>query len=379
MKKLLVLLITAAGVCVSCEEERSRDCDIIAFAVDGTAWTIDGTTIAHTYPSGTAATPLTPVITVSEGATVSPASGTAQPLFSAAGVDYVVTAADGITTKTYTAKASIAGNPGDGRQVSRLTQVGNPNALDEFDRHDRVYDFEYDAQNRLTSLKSPLHDGDEDAEVRFVYADDRVTVTGISQSEDAPMICDDNGNCEGGESYVGTTTIEAQLNAGGYIASGVITTVWDGDHPNTSNTMTATYNADGYLTGLALGEGLSNVEHLALAWTDGNLTRVQEESSSGSYSYSVAQYTASPNKANLDLNWFVYSDPNINLREYTLFALAGLCGRRSQNMVAQTTEHFGSNSGTYVYTYTFDSDGYVTQWTKSGRSSTPTVYKVEYR
>ena len=180
MKKLLVLLITAAAVCGSCEEERSRDCDIIAFTVDGTAWTIDGTTIAHTYPSGTAATPLTPVVVVSEGATVSPASGTAQPLFSAAGVDYVVTAADGATKKTYTAKATIAGSPGDGRQVSRWTRVGNPNAIYEDERDDIVIEFGYDAQNRLTSLKGPLYDGDEDAEVHIAYAGDRVTVTGIT-------------------------------------------------------------------------------------------------------------------------------------------------------------------------------------------------------
>ena len=61
---------------------KSAACDITAFVVNSTAWTIDGTNITYTYPAGTAATP---AITVSNGATVSPASGIAQDFFSAQG------------------------------------------------------------------------------------------------------------------------------------------------------------------------------------------------------------------------------------------------------------------------------------------------------
>jgi hypothetical protein len=83
--------------------------DIEMFFVGADGWTVSGTNITKEYPSGTdPATSLTPTITLSTGATVSPASGVAQSgFFSAAGVKYTVTAEDG-TTKEYTVKANIA-------------------------------------------------------------------------------------------------------------------------------------------------------------------------------------------------------------------------------------------------------------------------------
>jgi hypothetical protein len=82
--------------------------DILSFTVGGEAWTISGTNITKTFPNGTPQTNLTPTITVSEGATVAPASGVAQNFFTAAGVTYTVTGLDGKTTKSYTAKATVA-------------------------------------------------------------------------------------------------------------------------------------------------------------------------------------------------------------------------------------------------------------------------------
>jgi formylglycine-generating enzyme required for sulfatase activity len=82
-------------------------CDIVSFSVDGEEWDIDGTDITRAYPEGTTATNLTPVITLSPGATVNPPSGEAQNFFTDEGVAYTVTAEDGQTTKTYTAKATI--------------------------------------------------------------------------------------------------------------------------------------------------------------------------------------------------------------------------------------------------------------------------------
>jgi hypothetical protein len=108
----LMALLGAVMMCVtSCKEDKddalkSNACDIISFAT-GQAWPIDGTDITKTFPSGTDVTDLAPTITVSEGATVSPASGAAQDFSVAAGVVYTVTAADGTTTKTYTAKATV--------------------------------------------------------------------------------------------------------------------------------------------------------------------------------------------------------------------------------------------------------------------------------
>jgi hypothetical protein len=79
--------------------------EIELFSVGEDAWTIDGTNITYTYPAETVTGPLTPTITLSLGATVSPAADVAQNFFTADGVQYTVTAEDG-TTKIYTAKAA---------------------------------------------------------------------------------------------------------------------------------------------------------------------------------------------------------------------------------------------------------------------------------
>ncbi|MDR0815464.1 MAG: DUF5018 domain-containing protein, partial [Bacteroidales bacterium] len=71
-------------------------------------WQISNTSITYQYPKGTTPGSLTPVITLSAGATVSPTSGTAQNFFTDAGVSYKVTAEDGKTAKTYIAKATVA-------------------------------------------------------------------------------------------------------------------------------------------------------------------------------------------------------------------------------------------------------------------------------
>jgi hypothetical protein len=79
---------------------------IVSFTVDGTAWAVNGSDITYVYPAGTVETLLTPVITLSPGATVNPPSGASQNFFTEQGVTYTVTAEDG-TTQTYTVKATI--------------------------------------------------------------------------------------------------------------------------------------------------------------------------------------------------------------------------------------------------------------------------------
>jgi hypothetical protein len=85
----------------------SAACDILTFSVDGVEWTIDGEEITCVYPSETVMTPLSPVITLSPGATVDPPASEERDLFSPAGVTYTVTGEDGVTTRTYTARATI--------------------------------------------------------------------------------------------------------------------------------------------------------------------------------------------------------------------------------------------------------------------------------
>ena len=83
--------------------------NITAFSANAVDATISGNSISLTVPYGTDVTALTPTITLSYGATVSPTSGTAKNFTNP--VSYVVTAQDGATSKTYTVTVTIAAQP----------------------------------------------------------------------------------------------------------------------------------------------------------------------------------------------------------------------------------------------------------------------------
>lgn len=87
---VLVVLFT------SCSSGPGKE--ITAFSINGVEGTISGTDIALTLPIGSEVTSLTPTITVSEGASVIPASGVAQDFTQP--VTYTVVAKDA-TTKEY--------------------------------------------------------------------------------------------------------------------------------------------------------------------------------------------------------------------------------------------------------------------------------------
>ena len=97
MKNLFLMMLAAVAMAFAgCSKDeagpKSAAGDITAVTVNGEAWTINGTNITYTYPTETEAAPLTPVITVSPGATVNPPSGAAQNFFTPQGVSYTVTA-----------------------------------------------------------------------------------------------------------------------------------------------------------------------------------------------------------------------------------------------------------------------------------------------
>jgi len=79
--------------------------DITAFSINGFTGTINATDICVTVPYGTVKTDLTPIISVSTGATVSPSSGVAQDFTDP--VIYKVTSVDG-TSKNYKANVNVA-------------------------------------------------------------------------------------------------------------------------------------------------------------------------------------------------------------------------------------------------------------------------------
>jgi hypothetical protein len=87
-------------------DKLDSDADITKFVVAGVEATISGTDITAEVPNGTDVTKLKPTITISKDATVSPKSG-AQKDFTDP-VQYVVTAEDGTTKKTYTVTITVA-------------------------------------------------------------------------------------------------------------------------------------------------------------------------------------------------------------------------------------------------------------------------------
>jgi len=112
MNKLFVYsLLVAAIVLASCKGKEpglSKECDIISFSAGSKDWTISGLNISTIFPKGTPVNNLSPVIRVSDKATISPASGVTQDFSNDKAVTYTVTAEDGKTKKTYTAKATVS-------------------------------------------------------------------------------------------------------------------------------------------------------------------------------------------------------------------------------------------------------------------------------
>ena len=97
------------GLFVACSEEEklSSEASITGFEIESLnqVGTISGTTITMSVPYGTDISNLSPTITVSEGASLTPASGLARDFTSTVG--YTVTAEDGKTTSSYSVTISI--------------------------------------------------------------------------------------------------------------------------------------------------------------------------------------------------------------------------------------------------------------------------------
>ena len=114
MRYFVIVLLLSVTVClVGCGKEKkepetpkSKACDVKSFKTGDTSWQVNGLNITAIFPKGSAVNNLIPVIEVSEGAAVSPKSGVAQDF--SKDVTYTVTAEDGKTTKTYTAKATVS-------------------------------------------------------------------------------------------------------------------------------------------------------------------------------------------------------------------------------------------------------------------------------
>ena len=85
---------------------KSNEADIVSFTIPGNQTNlITGTNISILFSNNINRTSLTPTITLSPGAWVSPPSGVAQNFTNP--ITYTVTAEDGVTTKTYIASINV--------------------------------------------------------------------------------------------------------------------------------------------------------------------------------------------------------------------------------------------------------------------------------
>ncbi|GHT76991.1 hypothetical protein FACS189413_17350 [Bacteroidia bacterium] len=106
------LVMTAAVLLTACSDEEekfpvSSDCDILAFKTGSDVWTIEGTNITYLYPASKTAVNQRAFITTSAWAKIDPSPVVVQNFFTEEGVTYTVTAQDGVSKKTYIAKATI--------------------------------------------------------------------------------------------------------------------------------------------------------------------------------------------------------------------------------------------------------------------------------
>src|SRR3972149_2433271 len=99
MKKLLLICLASISMLVffySCDDlGKSSEVEMLTFKIDTVEGTITGVNVTITLPFGTDVTKLAPVITISDLATISPASGTVQDFTNP--VEYTITAEDGNT------------------------------------------------------------------------------------------------------------------------------------------------------------------------------------------------------------------------------------------------------------------------------------------
>ena len=111
MRKLLVnSLLVAVIVLAYCKGKEPGTppvCEILSFSAGGKEWTINGLNITALFPKETNVSNLSPIILVSEGASINPGSGVPQDFSNDKTVTYTLTCKDG-KTKTYTAKATVS-------------------------------------------------------------------------------------------------------------------------------------------------------------------------------------------------------------------------------------------------------------------------------
>jgi len=295
------------------EPEKSSECSIVSFIVDGVYWTINSSnlTITHLYPAGTDLSNLIPNIVYSERAVISPASGVAQDFSDGKPITYTVTAEDG-TRRVYVAKADVEVN----EKVKLLTREV---------RDGEYITYEYDAQDRLTKRSFYWGNGELVESFTLIYDDNDLLSFVYDYSErDSQTIYDFiiNGNTITIPGDADTESCTIDLNADGYPAK----------FENESGSFIINYEYQGgnltKMSSIEKGEGDSHQRSWEFRYDN---------------KISPFYHCKTP-------KWFIF---------YLLEELG------SQNNVIEQTVPDANGKG--EYTYEFDSDGYPTKQTKKYR------------
>jgi YD repeat-containing protein len=224
---------------------------------------------------------------------------------------------------------------------------------------DRVFTFTYDAQGRISQIKSTK------GTFAYSYSGNTVTINTTT----------------GGDNM---STLILQTDAQGRMVSATAGTGEDKED------FTASYDANGYVKQTTYSYNLSGITTITsnCVWTDGNLTSIQEAHTyTSNYGYNKSYsnthtyvYETTPAKGNFDIASIM---ANRMVNEF-VWAF-GFLGKTSSTLLTSFTEQDEDYVQTATYAYKLNSNGYVTEMTCTtsdrSNSSKPriTIVTVEYQ
>ncbi len=300
--------------------------------------------------------------------------------------------------KTETGEVPVnPGGDGESKLITRIYSQGDYIDQDgeKVGSYSNDIRFTYDEENRVIKIKATdketYHSSNylTEYEETYTYSGNKVDVVSVAR--------------EDGETY----SSSASLTFGdqGYVVSGTgrYTSEWDlgwWDEDNeeygsvtvieTSDETYVPSYSDGYLTGLVTdilntvkghpdygNYNYPSKENHTLTWSGGNLSGHRttywennpnyEEYTSGPYTTSLTSGSGE-NKANLDLNWLVYSGEWLGTMDSHGMTVFGKYGKKSKNLVSRELAdeaYEGGDKRTYNYKWTLDAAGYPTSVTIS--------------
>lgn len=210
--------------------------------------------------------------------------------------------------------------------------------------------FTYDKDGRITAIKGTATYLSEDSSKKCTDTDDYTySVSGKTLTVVNTYIDGEDGELTG--TYGGTFT----LNDDGFVISGEET-----DIDNDKLVYTNTYS-DNYLTQIEYTRNNEAKQKIAYSRTNGDITK-------GVHTYT---YYDEENKANID---FANLDHALGI-DQSFLGLTGYLGKQNKHLVKTIKRGMDLEE---TFTYKFDKDGYVTEFTSTSQDGEFT-YQISYK